>query len=248
MYRTRTIHQLRSRQTCSLSNTVTDNFKINRLPLFSNKPAKTSKQKNQITSLKNDCSLFGWLYISRQTRDDDLNGFFAHENQPAPPSLSQDGKLRVGNKSAFLSCLENKATSSSIAPSVDAKMFDGAVVVQMLHPRTVKTFKDYSQEVFIPYVSSQLQDTRRVDAVWDVYLKDSLKASMREKRGKGTRRRVLSSAYVPKNWNDFLRVDKNKTELFSFLSHQLMTITWPEDKMVLVTNAQDVLCSMPEFI
>ena len=59
------------------------------------------------------------------------------------------------------------------------------------------------------------------DIVWDVYQTDSLKGTTRQKRGKCVRRRVVPSAAIPKNWKDFLRVDDNKTELFSFLSHQV---------------------------
>ena len=39
--------------------------------------------------------------------------------------------------------------------------------------------------------------------------------------GKGVGRRVVPSAEIPNNWKDFLRVDDNKTELFSLLSHQV---------------------------
>jgi len=43
---------------------------------------------------------------------------------------------------------------------------------------------------FIPYVEKQLQDTKRLDVVWDSYIPGSLKESTREKRGKGVRRKV----------------------------------------------------------
>ena len=32
------------------------------------------------------------------------------------------------------------------------------------------------------------------------------------------RRRVVAEEVIPGNWRDFLRVNKNKTELFDFLS------------------------------
>ena len=110
------------------------------------------------------------------------------------------------------------------APVVDAKLYDGAAVVQMLNPGTAKTFQEYANNVFSSYVSSQLATTQRVDLVWDVYIADSLKSSTREKRGKGKRRRVASSTMIPKNWKDFLRVDENKSELFHFLSQQVVLL------------------------
>ena len=62
----------------------------------------------------------------------------------------------------------------------------------------------------------------RLDLVWDRYIEDSLKGTARAKRGKGIRRRVLAGGAIPGNWRDFLRVDKNKTELFNFLSRALL--------------------------
>ena len=102
----------------------------------------------------------------------------------------------------------------------DVTILDGAAVVQMLNPATSRTFEEYEERVFAPCISAQLEKSNRIDIVWDVYLADSLKASMREKRGKGTRKRVAPSTVMLKNWTDFLRVDENKTELFAFLSRQ----------------------------
>ena len=59
----------------------------------------------------------------------------------------------------------------------------------------------------------------------DLYF--SLKASTREKRGKSTRKRLL---VMPKNWADFLRVNENKTELFTFLSHEVIDLLLDEGK------------------
>ena len=194
---------------------VTDALKKNKLPLFSAKTLKTNKKKDEIKSLKNDCRLFSRLYIACQSRDGDLNGFFSHENQPTPPALSQNGLMKLGNKSSLLPILEEMATACKDGPEVDVLIIDGSMAVQMLQPKTSKTFLEYSRDVFIPYVTQQLQRVRRLDIVWDVYLKTSLKASMRQKRGKGTRCRVALSTRLPKNWADFLQVDDNKTAIFS---------------------------------
>ena len=80
----------------------------------------------------------------------------------------------------------------------------------MLNPGTAKTFIDYANMVFTPYVSSLLDIANRGGVIWDVYKPDSLKGTAREKRGKGVRRQVLPSTAIPKNWKDFLRVDDNK--------------------------------------
>ena len=82
---------------------ITDVIPKNKLILLSHPPPKPpSKQKMKVTALKNDCNLFSRLYISCQTRSGDLETFFMHENQAAPPSLSLGGKLRLGTKAIVL--------------------------------------------------------------------------------------------------------------------------------------------------
>ncbi|XP_061580540.1 uncharacterized protein LOC133446517 [Cololabis saira] len=223
---------------------VTDTIHRNKMPLFSHPPVKThSKQKIQLEALRRDCNLFSRLYVSCQVRDGNLGKFFSHENQEAPPSLSQGGKMRLGTKADLLKCIMTDDTDSQPAPMVDGVFLDGAAVVQMLNPGTAKTFQDYADSVFVPYVKSQLEKTWRLDIIWDVYISDSLKGTTRQKRGKGIRRRVMPTTVLPKQWKDFLRVDDNKTELFEFLSQQVMGLPVEEGKEVYTTHGKMVLCS-----
>ena len=82
----------------------------------------------------------------------------------------------------------------------------------MLNPGTSKTFQEYADTAFAPYISAQLKKTDRIDIVWDIYLPDSLKGTTRQNRGKGTMKRVAPSTVMPRNWKDFLRVDENKQD------------------------------------
>ena len=68
--------------------------------------------------------------------------------------------------------------------------------------------------------TSQLQHVNRLDVVCGEYTAYSLKAETRTRRGKGIRRRVEPSNAIPGNWQEFLRINDNKTELFSFLARQ----------------------------
>ena len=45
--------------------------------------------------------------------------------------------------------------SQNDRPYVDMLLLDGAVIVNMLRPRAVKTFHEYSQQVFLPFLKSQ---------------------------------------------------------------------------------------------
>ena len=64
----------------------------------------------------------------------------------------------------------------------DCLILDGAVVVHFLPTEAVRTFSEYADKVFIPYVKKQLERATRVDVVWDTYVPDSLKESTQEKK------------------------------------------------------------------
>lgn len=138
--------------------------------------------------------------------------------------------------------LEISAVEGS--PVVDAKVLDGAAIVKMLPP---KTFLEYARTVFEPYILRQLDTVSRLDVVWDVYLPDSLKAATREKRGSGVWKRASSLAVIPGNWQGFLHVDKNKEELFAFLSHRITTLDVPAGKTIVSTHHDRVLTSSTQF-
>lgn len=165
-----------------------------------------------------------------------------------PPAISSNGELRLGIKSDLLSCIERLSPPTNLLPNVDALVIDGAALVQMLHPQQCKTFDDYAMNVFIPYLSKQLVTVRRMDLVWDRYLPCSLKALTRSTRGSGIRRRVMPSVCLPKIWSQFLQVDENKTDLFTFLSERVVSVLANSDKQIVVTQGESVLaCGLTEL-
>ena len=74
--------------------------------------------------------------------------------------------------------------------------------------------------MLLPYILGQLEHGSQLDLVWDSYVADSLKATTRTNTEKVYINVLLTlqSALMPGNWQDFLHVDLNKKELFSFLS------------------------------
>ena len=70
----------------------------------------------------------------------------------------------------------------------------------VLSTTNVATFDEYDDNVFIPHIMKQLENSKRVDIVWDTYIPSSIKESTREKRGKGFRRKVAGRNKVPGNW------------------------------------------------
>ena len=95
---------------------IHDTIKKNSLPLFkTRKCKKKSKTSQQLTVQRNNAALFGRLYISNQQCAGDPLGFFSHEDQMFPSSLSDFGKIRFGQKSLHLSHLESSACVISVS-------------------------------------------------------------------------------------------------------------------------------------
>ena len=75
--------------------------------------------------------------------------------------------------------------------------------------------------------------------VWDVYRKESLKSTTREKRGKSNRRRVAPTTTIPSKWTDILHVDDNR-----FLSQQVVKLPTDQGKSIYETDQSSALCSL----
>ena len=227
---------------------VSDIISKNNMAVFQKKnphPNKTSKAFHQIRSLKNSCELFGRMYISCQSRESDMDDFFRHETQPVPPSLSDMGDMRHCTKSDLINCLEKLLGGNSIQtmPTVDAKILDGSVLVNMLLPKSSATFEQYKENVFLPYILKCLQQVSRVDVVWDCYFEDSLKGHTRQQRGSGSRVLVKDSTPIPQNWHNFLRVNQNKTDLYQYLSESIANLKVSDGMQIYSTCGNEVLSS-----
>ena len=142
--------------------------------------------------------------MSSSTRGSaDLEDFFQHENQSSPPSISDNGKLKLATKSDLIPCLEDLLPqtneANSLVPEVDTIDLDGATIVNMLKPVNSDSFAEYVKE-FMAYIRSQfVKSVQRVDVVFDEYRDASLKAPTRMKRGAGVRIRVEGRRKLPGN-------------------------------------------------
>ncbi len=163
----------------------------NKLTLFRSKnKVTTCKVKLKVVSLKEDCRLYLSLYVACQTRNGDLSEFFPHENHSYPPAISENGKIRKTNKSDFLSCLQAHGNAKEESPKgLTAKIIDGAAIVQMTTSKNVKTYGEYSLEVFRQQILKSFTEDSicRLGVIFDRYVEPSLKSEARERRGRGIR-------------------------------------------------------------
>ena len=152
--------------------------------------------------------------------------FFEHENQACPCTIIVTHEL-VPSQTWFL--------HREFSPSTRVQV-SGAAIVNMLRPGAARKFSDYANQVFIPYILSQLQHVNRVDVVWDYH-----KTETCSKRGKGVRQHVEPWYAIPEIWQEFLCIDDNKTELFSYLA--ICVSALDAGKQVISTHQADILCS-----
>ena len=205
-----------------------------------------SKQKETIQLLKNNESLFSRLYLVHQSgRSGNIKDFFKHENQAYPPSISSCGQIRLSsNKSDILDCLKWHAQPTNIKPLTDVTVFDGGSLIHKLKPIKCRTFADYAVR-FKDYIEKELNSALRIDIVWDRYPELSLKTFCRQTRIKNhrtvSRRRVMPSIHIPKNWKNFLGNPENKIELHELLSDATSCI--PTQKEIVITQKENVYIS-----
>ncbi|KAJ8031728.1 hypothetical protein HOLleu_25018 [Holothuria leucospilota] len=209
-----------------------DNISKNHLSLSKSKSKKTpGKSQAKITNMKSNVELFSRFYISCQARDGDLDACFEHECYGWPPALAEGiHTMRPpASKADLVPCLEALAPRPHDALKALVCILDGAALVHKLEPRkcnrVVRTFGDYAQKQFLPYIARKLNEetVMRVDVVWDTYRTDSLKGGSRLCRGTGIPLHVTEQASVPQNWSSFLRVDSNK---ICSVSLQLLCKRW----------------------
>ena len=106
----------------------------NHIPLFCSANKFQGKRKpSQLATAKEDINLFSRMYVACQNRDGDMETFFSHENHAWPPSLAENGIMRLAeSKSAILTQFEPLAEPHLLAPEVEVKVVDAAALVQSL--------------------------------------------------------------------------------------------------------------------
>ena len=153
--------------------------------------------------------------------------------------------MRSCTKSDLLLCVSELVPHHDTAKAHEAHMviLDGAAIVNMIKPRTPVSFDWYVTQV-MEYVRKQFRgDMQRVDMVFDAYWEDSLKAATRLKRGKCIRRHMEGNKQVPSHWQEFMRIDENKSGLFHLISDRIVDEEFPGQ--VIATRGDEVLSSAP---
>ena len=198
-----------------------------KLKLFKSAISSPQSQKSAVAAMKDQQAKVSQILLAAHSGRNITEGVLKHESSEMPPTLTRKGTMHHNTKSEILQCLGSN-TAVETKPLTSCAVLDGPVLVQMLRPGNATTIGHYCSNVLFPYVLHWFEHNQRVDVVWDVYSKTSLKSSTRELRGSGIRRRVTLATKVPGNWASFLRVDQNKQELFVEVAKHMQQMTLPE--------------------
>ena len=141
--------------------------------------------------MKTSSLLASQLFLAIKNKpnaDENLRDFMCHENTRDPPSLSDRGFLRSGNKADILDCKQTpKCTNTEINEST-ILILDMSAIIHMIPPTRGSTFNEYVTLHVIPYVKGILPTAAtRIDAINDRYPKKYpgyIKGQVHERRGK----------------------------------------------------------------
>jgi hypothetical protein len=65
--------------------------------------------------------------------------------------------------------LEDKVILNGKQPYAEVVIIDGSALVNFIHQKIPKTFKDYATLSFVPKVQSYSSKYKRIDLIFDVY-------------------------------------------------------------------------------
>ena len=119
-------------------------------------------------------------------------------------------------------------------------MLDGAAIVRALPTSSAFTGHtlDNALRTDILWDGHTLDNVLRTDIVWGDYRPASLKESTRNKRDKGSRKKVAANVKISRNLKAFLEDSSKKMELFALLTAEISSTIFPDDKLVIINSAK----------
>ena len=176
-------------------------------------------------------------------REVDLGKILRHELMNVPTAIANsDGYLRSGNKSILSQVLCGDVECPAVVYPTEVHstlVIDGQAFVMMLGQSSdCNTFGQYASK-FVRRVLAFGKNFDRIDTTFDRYRDISIKSTTRKKRARGCTpiRRAIENGSVPlpRNWTNFLALEKNKEDLATFLSDELLAQA-PADKIIIVAG------------
>ena len=218
-----------------------DTMKKLNLKTFSSLSKKNVHCKKVQDAVKADRKLFGQMILVAERRKLHMRDVLSHPLGPLPWSLANiDSSLRKTNKSILAVELEKSVSSAENIQKPTAYLIDGMNLVHRMNGNN-KTFAQLADSA-LHLVLNEGAHSQRIDVVFDVYRKISIKDAERCKRGAVTSTilyKNLSGDHNIKQWRKFLCSSGNKSSLIKFLVEQWKQ---PEHRKKLNGKAMYVTC------
>eukprot|EP00745_Piridium_sociabile_P027749 TRINITY_DN44663_c0_g1_i3.p1 TRINITY_DN44663_c0_g1~~TRINITY_DN44663_c0_g1_i3.p1 ORF type:complete len:1606 (-),score=395.32 TRINITY_DN44663_c0_g1_i3:590-5317(-) len=199
-----------------------DTMKKLNLKTFSSVGKKNVHGKKVQDVVKADRKLFGQMILVAERRNLHMRDVLKHPLGPLPWSLANiDSSLRKTNKSALAVELEKSVSCAEDIPRPSACVIDGMNLVYRMNGNN-KTFAQLAESA-LHQVLNEGAHSQRIDVVFDVYRKTSIKDAERCKRGADTSTilyKNLSGDHNIQQWRKFLCRPGNKSSLIKFLVEQ----------------------------
>ncbi|KAL2088639.1 hypothetical protein ACEWY4_015538 [Coilia grayii] len=229
-----------------------DQHKKLRDPLPKNKPHtfatlhRTSKKgpERLVTKAKAERNILQCIITAYDAgREVNLVQILKHELMDVPTAVADsDGYLRSGNKSILSQVLCGDVECPAVVYPTDIHstlVIDGQAFVMTLgQPSDCNTFREYANK-FVRALLAFGKHFHRIDITFGRYRDISFKSTTRQKRARGytpiRRASEDGSVPLPKNWSNFLALEKNKEDLAQFLSDELLAQA-PANKIIIAAG------------
>ena len=183
-----------------------------------NKKVELRKGTAKEIVLKANRALFAQMIVIAEARQLSMQEVLSHPLGPLPWALATpDGSLKKTAKSSLAKELQDGAPAVENVPPQSACIIDGMALVQRIKGDQ-KTFREVA-DMLLTMVLREGASSARIDAVFDVYRKISIKNVEMEKRGAemGNEYRSIRPDHRVQQWRRFLSSPENKQQLIHFI-------------------------------
>ena len=175
------------------------------------------KCKDKTVTLHASKDIFLKIAIIAQKRSVDLKLLFRYPLGPLPLSLAEpDGTLKKTVKSSLMHKFEEDLDPVTSIVGNFAFIADGMACIRQL--KVLKsTYAEFAVNL-LNFIFSQSMSANRIDIVFDVYIKNSIKDIERQRRTSGelVLQKIIPTAEI-KQWNSLLSHNENKNKLVIFI-------------------------------
>ena len=173
--------------------------------------------------MKADHRMFGHMLLAAQSRRLDMQEVLCYPLGPKPWALvNADGSLKKTAKLNLSMHLEKQVTFVDEPNGGNATVIDAMGIVQKIHGENL-TFSELSERI-LGCILNDGRNSQRIDVVYDIYKKHSIKSAERLRRGskEGVLFLKIKSKHRVKNYKRLLSNIEIKNRLTKFLAQSWM--------------------------